>query len=42
MSTHAKAAAKFLAGREMPHFARRSFNELWKEGKIATEKKEKR
>jgi len=32
----------WCAGREMPHFARRSFNELWKEGKIATEKKEKR
>ena len=29
----------WCAGREMPHFARRSFNELWKEGKIATEKR---
>ena len=32
----------WCAGREMPHFARRSFNRLWKEGKIATKKEEKR
>ena len=27
----------WCAGREMPHFARRSFNRLWKEGKIKKE-----